>query len=373
MNTHEPRPGGAAAGAFALVFIALSGLLTGTIFLTKWYRAEQGRRARAYFNQGERLTATENYGTAIEQYRNALSISRENRVYRRAIALALMKLGRRDEAAIYFHELLREDPDGALPNLMLARIEAGEGMTPLAVDDYHRAIFGYWPENAEANRRRARWELVELLEKGGSPKQVLAELLELADEERDDPAARKRIGHLLLAYGSAAQSAELFRDVIRESSQRGHRDAEAEAGLGEAELARGNYREAQNALRRAVWENPRDTAAEKRLATVNEILELDPTARMLSAAARYERSRTLVERAVVDVTACAKEGSAPPPDLDAARKALANRVKRGAYADATESDIALAERLWAARAGLCGNQAASDEPLARVLAHLSEK
>lgn len=355
-------------GSFVAVFVVLIGFFSGTGFLARWYQRERIARAEAYFDQGQALVSQGHDDAAIEEYRNALSILRDNRPYRMAIAQALFKLGRYPEAAIYFRELLRDDPASAVPNLMLARIAATEGQTEQAVDAYHRAIFGYWPSEAESNRQKTRWELVNLLARSGkNDNQVLAELLELASEPNNDLPAKKKIGHMLLRYGSAAQSASVFRDVLRAAP----RDGEAYAGLGEAELALGNYRDAQTAFRRALRANPEDDATERRLETVDETLALDPTARNLSTAGRYSRSKKLVARAVAAIGPCVPKDQTPPPALDEARKALTGRIRASAYADAAEANITLAEQLWSTRSTLCGSQVPQDEALSRVLAHLS--
>ncbi|MGH9662895.1 MAG: tetratricopeptide repeat protein, partial [Bryobacteraceae bacterium] len=251
--SHKPSFSNFRDGPFIAVFLVLIAFFSCTSLLARWYVRERTVRAEAYFKQGQTLAQHGQDEKAIEEYRNALSISRDNRSYRMAIAQALFKLGRYPEAAIYFRELLRDDPVSAVPNLMLARIDAAQGHTEQAVDAYHRAIFGYWQSDAEANRRQARWDLVNMLSKShNNDNEVLAELLELAGEPGNDLAAKKKIGRMLLQYGSAAQSADVFRDVLRTA----HRDADAYAGFGEAELALGNYRDAQTAFRRALHANP---------------------------------------------------------------------------------------------------------------------
>lgn len=355
-------------GAFIAVFVVLIIFFSCTSFIARWYVKERTARAEAYYEQGQQLAQEGDGNAAIEQYRNALSIVRDNRSYRLAIAEGLFKLGKYSEAAIYFRELLRDDPVNAVPNLMLARIDAAQGHLPAAIDSYHRAIFGYWPDDAEANRQNTRWELVNLLAKSHTnDNEVLAELLELAGEPSNDLAARKKIGRMLLQYGSAAQSAAVFRDILRVT----RRDADAYAGYGEAELALGNYRDAQTAFRRALHVNPHDDAAEKRLETVDETLALDPTARNLSPAGRYSRSKKLVARAVADITPCLQNQQAPSTELEQAQAALTNKIRAGAYTDAAETNIDLAEQLWGMRTTVCGSKIPNDEPLSRVLAHLS--
>ena len=63
-----------------------------------------------------------------------------------------------------------------------------------------------------------------------------------------DTAVKKKIGQLLLSYGAPREAADVFRDVVRTDD----RDADAYAGLGEAELALENYQEARDAFQKAL-------------------------------------------------------------------------------------------------------------------------
>lgn len=372
VGTRSHAATGIAPRTLALVFGAMLGLFVLTTFVARWYERQREVRAERYFSSGTRLAGRGRERQAIEEFRSALAVSRGNARYRLAIAQALFKLRRLDEAAIYFHELLETDPGDGLANLMLARIAANEAKMETAVNYYHRAIFGYWRERPEQNRMEARWELVSLLAMRGANKQVIAELLELADQAPNDANVRKRVARMLLQYGSATQSAELLREVLRQN----RRDAVAQAGLGEAELALENYAAAQSAFRRAVREDPRDQASRKALDLVDDILELDPTLRGLSSEDRYRRSRTLVERALTSLDQCLATQKAPPVSAqrlaERAAKSLARRRRPSRMGDAAESGIALAEQLWTARGQTCGPGSSGDPAVARVLERLNK-
>jgi hypothetical protein len=66
-------------------------------------------------------------------------------------------------------------------------------------------------------------------------------------------------------------------------------------GIGDAELARGNFRAAQASFQRASRLNPDDRSVRERLVLCEDVLALDPTGRGLTSAERYRRSIKLVE------------------------------------------------------------------------------
>ena len=349
-----------------VVIVALAG------FLNYFYRAERSARAVQYRKDADALMAKERYDEAITQYRNSLSISHSSKD-RLALALALEKVGRSSEAGIYLRELVRENPNDGRANLGLARLAAGEGRIEDAVKEYHRAIYGSWPDRPRENRVQARFELVAMLGKAGRKQQAQAELLSLAAEMPDDAATEKQLGRMLLDYGVARESAGVFGRVLRKDN----RDADAYAGLGEAELAQDDFRAARDAFRNALRLRPADKTLQKRLQVAEQVLAIDPALSGLSRSERYERSLKLVEAAVGSIDQCAAtmKGS-PPPEVkdvaDAARKLLLRRARPRSYSEAIEENSDLAKRLWKARASVCGQANAPDEPLARLMTQWSK-
>jgi tetratricopeptide (TPR) repeat protein len=369
MNAPNAAPG-IPPRTLVLVFASMAALFALTTLLARWYAGQRLARAERYYEVGRKLALQGRPADAIEQYRNALNISRSRAQYRSAIADALMKLGRFDEAAIYYREVLASDSGDGASYLMLARIAAREGRDEEAVSDYHRSIYGYWPENAEQNRMTSRWELMELQTRVGTNKQVVAELLEIADQAPGDPATLKSVGRLLLRHGSAKQSADAYREALRINP----RDGEALAGLGEAELAQGNYPAAESALRRALRDEAHAAKAKQDLEVVERVLALDPAAHGIKTNERYRRSVVLVERSLAAFQQC-EQAKSPPAHEDltaAARKAAAGREPGQSYADAADHNLTLAEQLWDARQAACGSAPPADPLLARVMARLSK-
>jgi tetratricopeptide (TPR) repeat protein len=357
----------------AALFVVMTLLFAATEYLSRAYRSERGMRARRYFETGRALAAKGQPDEAIEQYRRALAIDRASRQYRLALALALVELGRVNEAQNHLNELLQADPTHGVANRMLARIAAQQGRTEAAITYYHRAIYGYWPERPDENRTEARFELVDLLGKTGARKQAVAQLLQLLDAVAEkDLEAKSRIGRQFLEYGAPTQASEVFRDILRSERQ----NAAASAGYGEAEFQLGNYRAAQSALRRAIRANADDTSARSRLELVDQILTMDPTLRGLGAAEQHRRSREVLQSTVKAVEQCFASQDAQPSlpvqeQLEAARKVLAATRRPPNYNSAVEANLSLAEQLWEVRMKLCGPVRGSETALARVIAGLS--
>ncbi len=356
----ESRTPVALLGGVLIVLAAMAALAG---FLSYFYRSERSARANQYYLDGNRLMAKERYQEAIEQYRDALSISHNGRD-RLALAQALETAGRSNEAEIYFRELVREKTDSGPANLGLARAVVAEGKAQDALNYYHRAIYGSWPEQRQANRARVRLELVHVLGTSGKWQQARSELLALEAEAPDDLAVQKQLGRLLLRYDLPKESAGVFRKILEKDKN----DAVAYSGLGEADVAQDDYLGAQRAFKSALRVNAADAEAAKRLQLVESVLALDPTLHGLSVAERHRRSRKLMETALGSLDEClgARPGS-PPAAVkqlsDSARRAL---LRRGG------DDLDMAEQLWKARKDVCGAPQTADEPLSRLMGKIAK-
>jgi tetratricopeptide (TPR) repeat protein/CBS domain-containing protein len=336
-------------------------------FLHYFYRSQRGGRAEQYFKTGGELLLQGREQEAVEQFRSALSISPDNQQYRLSLGLTLAKTGHPDEGAVYLNEVLKRDPNNGAGNLGLARIAAARGKTSDAITYYHRAIYGSWPAGEENNRLEARFELAAYLKKSSLQKEAIAELLAALEQARNTDAAKKRIGRLLLEYGSPRQAAEVSQDVLRANN----RDAQAWVSLGMAELAQDDYLAARNAFRNAVRFDPLDEQSRKQLELADRILALDPNAIGVRASGRYQRSVEILTGALKMAEPC--RTAANGPAIDQARKALAQRPRRGEIDDAIDMNLDLAVRLWKSAKNLCPSQQQKDEALDRVLARLSRQ
>ena len=360
-------PKGKPAVLLAGVLAVLIGLGVVAGLLSYYYRTERAGRAQHFYQLGNRYLQRDLYDDAIGQYREALSISHSNQ-YRLALALALVKAGHPDEAAIYLNDLLRSDPTNAEANLGMARVAAQGGRIDEAVKYYHHAIDGAWPANTAADRRvQARLELIQALGKAGRRQQAQAELLSIPAVGPGGLSVKKQVALLSLEHGLAREAANLFRDLIEHDAQ----DQQAWAGLGEAEYALADYPAARDALGAALRLNPNDTAVQKRLDAAAQILELDPMRRGLGAAERYRRSQAVLAGVLDVLDRCS--AAALPASLKGqmadARKLLV-KGRPPSYSDAIENNTSVAEQLWKASTPACGSMPAADAPLSRIMARL---
>jgi CIC family chloride channel protein len=344
--------------------------------LTYYSRSQRAGLADQYFKAGNDLVLHDRNQEAVEQFRSALSVSPDNREYRLALGLTLVKTDHLEEASVYLEELLRRDPTNGRANLGLARIADRQGRTADAVTCYHRAIYGSWPADQVANQVQARFELAGFLEKAGLRTQAAAELLALFEHAApSDTAAKKRIGRLLLDYGSPRQSADVFRGLVSENNS----DAEAYSGLGSAEFAQARYVEAREAFRSGLRLNPSDKATEREMALCERILELDPAVSGIGSAERHRRSAALLQGILGTVEQCLPKVGQPADAqslrtrADRARQLLAHHPAPRRYDDAANSDLSLAEELWSASQRLCGAPSGLDPAADRLLATLSQK
>jgi tetratricopeptide (TPR) repeat protein len=354
-----------------LILLSIAALFAMDTFLANLDRAETRSEARRLFEEGRRLAERGRDEDAVERFRSALSIERDNPDYRLALAQVLLAAGRLPDAEAGLGELLRHDATSAVANLTMARVLAREGRTAEAISYYHRAIYGRWPADPAQQRVAVRFELIDLLARQNARQELLAELLPLEQEAPKDLDTRKRIGRLFLVAGSPVRAADVFRSILREHPG----DPDAVAGLGEAAFARADYRTAHKYFLLASKLRPDDRALAARLKLCSDVLALDPLLRGLGLKERYRRSRTLLELALGRVEACA--GADLPPAagavLAAARQEIAHPVAVGRQDDAFEVNLDLAGRLWEVREARCpAGSAPADQPLDLVLAQLAD-
>jgi tetratricopeptide (TPR) repeat protein len=211
--------------------------------------------------------------------------------------------------------------------------------------------------------------LIDLLARRNSKEELLAELLPLQDQAPRDLTAQLRIGRLFLVAGSPTRAAETFRSILQDAPT----SADAYAGLGEADFARGNYRAAQRDFQTALRLAPDEASSLQRLDTCNRVLMFDPTVRGLSQAERFRRSVRLVELTLAETSQCVGQSASPELGelLDKAGKGLRGHGTAH-QGESFESNLDLAEQLWQARRKECKSPPATESPLALVLAKLAQ-
>jgi len=304
---------------------------------------------------GMRLLHNGQPAEALDALRDAHAMERDNVVYELDMISALTALGRTSDADPLIDEVLQRRPNDGYANLIAARVKAREGDAENAEAFYHRAIYAEWPPDGAMHARDARFELVQYLVGRNSKQQLLAELISLEAEADGDAALRHRIADLFLVSDSPARAATVYRTLIEENPD----DAPAWAGLGEAEMQRGDYRAARTAFMQAAMHHAGD-ATGSRLVLLNEVIQLDPTPRRLPTAEKFDRSLRILALAKGDLEAqLEKRPSAANAETADLLKAAAN-PPRTATNETAEQNLDLATKIWKLRVSLFGSSTAPD-------------
>lgn len=352
----SPRALLAAVLAGVLGLFLLGGLLA------NHYYSQRVERARTSYAVGMDLVRQHRDAEAVEAFRTALSLVHSDD-YRLALGLALARSGRDPEARAYLSQVLQSQPDNGPANLAMARLDVGLKDVPGAIASYHRAVSGAWPRAPGTDRTEAVFELVGLLEKTGADRQAEAELLRESGRA-STPDEFARVAQGLLKLGSDRAAEDLFREVVAASPQ----TALGYVGLGEALLAQNDYERASRAFHQSLRLDSRNTAAQQQAALCDEILSLDPLARRVSRAERFDRSRRLLAAVLESLDGCpAVRSSDEGAALVAAARREAGAVRRPRdLIAATERNVDTAEGLWGQEAARCGPQP-TGSVLARVM------
>jgi tetratricopeptide (TPR) repeat protein len=353
------------------LFLVLILLASVAGFLARAYHTEKHDRAARYFRYGQTLAEKGRYEEAVQQYRAALTLSRDDRGCKLALASALLQLGRPGEAEAHLKDLLQTYPTDGQMNLMMARLLAA-GKDPASAEIYfNRAIYGFWPDGDSSRRVDAHFELADLFLQIGADRKAVGELMRMQADLPENPVLERQLGHRFLRAGAPREAAAVFRRVLR----RNRGDAEAYAGLGEAEFQNEKYSVARTAFAYALRLNPGDKQLRKRYELADETNRLDPTLPRLRASERYVRTRTLVEQALKEIESCVPEDKAPEdPNVAAliasAREAIKGRKPGQDYSDAADANLELLEQQMSAAQSLCGPAHETPQPLALIAARV---
>jgi len=361
------------------VFSVMAILFGVTTLLTHEYRAERAERQSLHMRAAESAARDGRYEVAIAEFRDALEYDRENVAARLGLAHALFRLERISEAGSYLIDLRAVEPTHGLVNRLLGDVARKEGRPDEAAHHYRAAVYGRWSQDAEQNRLQARLALIELLGAQGLLLQEVSELAELMKELPEDLSTRRRIGRLLLEAGAPDNAARVFQDVVEASPD----DAEAWAGLGEAEFGRGHYLSARTAFLRSRSIDPDPTRTQRWLALSNEIVDLDPTYRQAGTRERHRRSQLLLRRTLAEAVRCVETLPAGADDasesqgrlghlVEQAEKFLGVKVPAWRSEESVDENVSLAERLWEERLQVCSGLPPSDEALGHVLEKLGQ-
>jgi tetratricopeptide (TPR) repeat protein len=278
----------------------------GVSHLVARFNANQQARGRRLYQQGLADAGAGRYDHAISAFRAALTCDPTNSQYQLSLARALRDSNdprRLDEAESYLIALWQRSPQDAAVNLALARVAAHRGSIEDATRYYHNAMYGVWYSNPDANRNKARIELIQFLLKKNAPAQAESELMALATSLPSDPAAHLEAAQLFGQAQDYSHALAQYEDVLRLDPS----NATALAGAGEANYRSGNYATSLRYLRAAVNAEPQDARSRESLASAEQILRASPFQSHISDAERNRRIAAAFARAEQRLTVCAQQ------------------------------------------------------------------
>jgi Flp pilus assembly protein TadD len=349
-----------------LVSALLIGMFALTGFCTSVYKHQRTNLGRRHYAEGQRLESTGDIEAAVEEYRKALIFAPDDTDYRISFASALIGTGRFEEAESHIDQLLQEDPTNGALNRMRARLAERQNRTSAAIDYYQRAVYEYWPPNRIAERAQARWELIHLLERAGRREEAVGELMTLYANTSIGPSGKLDIGFALLRDGASSEAAQIFRDAVRTAP----RDARPHQGLGEADLASGEFVSARHEFERALKLDGQNKEAVGSLALTNTIIDMDPDLPALTSAERRRRSANLLRRVVFLLRQCSGGIGADDRFVAADNLLSGGQVKN---ADVPFEMQNLAKQLWKDQTSICPDSPPSDPAVNRVMDRMSRE
>jgi tetratricopeptide (TPR) repeat protein len=270
------------------------------------YNANQQSRGRKLYQQGLADAAANRYDNAIDVFRAALTCDPTNSEYQLSLARALRDSNdprRLDEAESYLIALWQRAPQDAAVNLALARVAAHRGSIEDTTRYYHNAMYGVWNSDPDANRSKARIELIQFLLKQGAPDKARSELIALAIALPPDSTAHLQAAQLFAQAQDYSGELAQYEEVLRLDPS----NSAALAGAGQAAYNSANYAIAHGYLQAAVNTNPQDADSRQLLATAELILRNDPFVGHISDADRNRRIAAAFAQAEKRLDDCAQE------------------------------------------------------------------
>ncbi len=283
----------------ALVLIAAIAFGT-TYAITKSYARREDSLARHWYQAGENDLQANKPKQAVADFRTALLYSRDNPQFRLRLAQALAADNDVPQAIAYFLNLWEGQPGSGLYNLELARLYARNGEPRQASQFYNSAIYGIWPEDPVVHRRAVRIEYIKFLLVQHQHGQAQAEALALAASVPPaDIEGRLQAADMLVTTDDYDHALAEFSSLLKSAP------ADAAFGAGRTAFQLGQFRSATEYLHEAVEKGNKNPLAPVLLERAQQVLDLDPWERHVSAADRAKRVTTAYVQAGDRLQQCA--------------------------------------------------------------------
>ena len=270
--------------------------------LVNRFREQEKALARHLYDRGLKAQSAGNPEAALGDFRAALIYDHDDFQYQLSLARALRDTGRTAEAETYLISLWARSPQEGLVNLALGRLFAREQLFDKAIQYYHNAIYGLWPNNPEAHRRDTQFELIEFLLKNKAYPQAQAELINLASAIPAEPSLRLRVASLFAQAQDNDHALAQYQQILQADLE----NQPALYGAGQAAFNLGRYRTAEGYLHSVVLADAGNAKARALLDTTDLVLGADPFAPRISDAERNQRVRSAFLRAGDRLDSCAK-------------------------------------------------------------------
>ncbi len=288
--------------------------------LVSHYRIYQRTWASEIYRLGLSYQQTGQPERAIDQFRAALIYDPDNDQIQLSLGRALRDTGRLDEAESYLLTLWERAPQDSTINFALGRLAARRGNLDDVLRYYHNAIYGVWKSDPEANRRMARFELIDFLLQKNAHTEAQSELIALLPTLPPDAGLHIQVADLFMRAQDAASALSQYQAALREDRN----NSAALFGAGQAAFQLGRYRTAQNYLQSAANASPPEPRAKPQLQTASLVLQSDPFRRGISDAERNRRIRAAFERAGGRLDKCALTNGGVSADLTPVSPELAS-------------------------------------------------
>ena len=300
-----------APAVLVVLLVAAMAAFAAVSHLVTRFNLNQQARARKLFARGLADQNAGDLNAAVDDFRAALTGDSSNSQYQLALGRALRDTGdprQLDEAKSYLQDLWQRAPEDGTINLALARVAARRGSIEDAFRYYHNAMYGVWNSDSEANRRKARLELIEFLLQKNARVAAQPELMALAATLPSNPELHLQVAQLFAQDQDYGNALSQYEQVLRADRNNSH----AMAGAGEAAFNLGKYRTAEEYLRMVVGARPEDTESRRLLDSTSLILSTDPFVRRISDAERNRRVKEAWLKAGERLKSCGQAQTGRP-------------------------------------------------------------
>jgi tetratricopeptide (TPR) repeat protein len=305
-SSELPAPTGHREVLVTIALIGIATLASVAVFgLVTRFRAWEHHLAEKLYRQGDQALQLNVPAVAIDDFRSALSFDEDNDRYQFSLAQALEADRRAEEARSYLLDLWERKPQDGAVNLELGRLSAQQTVTDRALRYYHNAIYGLWDKDPEANRHRARVELINYLLQRNERTQAESEIIAMQAGLPADPKLHAQVASLF----ARIQDYDRALDQYRRALELHPNDPAALAGAGDSAFHLGHFRSATRYLRAAVAQDPRDDHSRQLLQTASLVLDASPFEKRLSARDRQNRLRSAFDIASKKLFVCMDEQS----------------------------------------------------------------